>query len=328
MTGRDVPEGEMPRLPFHHSPEQPAVAHDDQLVERLRAGTTTPDEHSDPDASLIAMLSAAAGPAQSSELAGELDAVAAFRVAMATGASPKRTQRPRRIPMISSLASAIGGKLAIAAAVSAAAITGATAAAVTNTLPSPLQDVAHKIGAPAAESHHGKKAEHPKPSRAPEPATSAAASAFGQCQAFEVNGGKHAASPSPQLAALIAAAGGADKVEAYCASVTPGSSEHASEHPTPEPNEHASPEPGEHASPEPNEHASPEPNEQADDDATAEHPASPKPDSGHHGKPSSVPGAEQHATPTATPDNHSGSGSKGSDHGSSSDGSDDGSDHS
>lgn len=122
-------------------------------------------------------------------------------------------------------------KLATALAAGAVGLGGAAAAAYTGSLPTTLQNAAHDtIGAPKA--HHNGSATPVGPD-----ATGHAA--YGLCTAFDkvkVHG--KAKEKSVAYRNLVTAAGGADKVAAYCASVPkPGEtpSTAPSQHPTGKP---------------------------------------------------------------------------------------------
>lgn len=119
-------------------------------------------------------------------------------------------------------------KIAAALATGVLSLGGLGAAAYASALPDTAQDVAHHvIGAPAA--HPGKGSDH-APEQAGAPMSTPAgpdatgAAAFGLCTAYAHSDG-HGAEASVAFASLATAAGGADKIEAYCATVAhPGSS--------------------------------------------------------------------------------------------------------
>ena len=179
----------------------------EQLLRGGSAGQPAdPLANHDPLACLLAV--AAAAPAHDRELAGEAEAVMAFRRAL-SGPAPQ----PRR-PMMSAT------KLLVAKAVLAAVgVTGGgvALAAATGHMPSNL------TGTPAAASSaasatalppaNGKPATHPVSSPSP--------SLRGLCQAYTAHVGSSPgkALDSPAFSALITAAGGKDKVAAFCASM-------------------------------------------------------------------------------------------------------------
>ncbi|MBI1758197.1 MAG: hypothetical protein HYR62_03085 [Actinobacteria bacterium] len=177
------------------------------------------------DPALRAVVEALRAPGTEAELVGQEAVVAAF-----VAAQNRSTSRPtRRSSVLSSL---LASKIAMAAAVGAVTVGGTAAAAYTGTLPGSLQGIAHRtIGAPEAtdgkqvtdpneRTHPGaERSEHAKGPDATGPA------AFGLCTAFEHGG---LATPSTAYASLERAAGGKDRIKAYCAAIRrPG------EHPTP-----------------------------------------------------------------------------------------------
>lgn len=217
------------------------------LVDRLLVG----DPHGENPA-LTALLAAATAPATPREQAGE-DAVLAAFAAASLGVSPSPSpSRARRLSMLSTL---LAGKVVAAAAAGGIAIAGTAAAAYTGSLPDRLQDLAHTtIGAPAAHHAHDAgrtpvTAHTPAPSATGRPATAtpvgpdaSGSAAFGLCTAWGKGG---LATKSVAYDSLVKAAGGADKIKDYCATVAhPGKGEsHATSaptsHPTGSPTTHA-----------------------------------------------------------------------------------------
>jgi hypothetical protein len=103
--------------------------------------TFSTEEHAVTD-----LLRALCEPGYPGELAGQSSAVAAFTAAKEkTLLIEKSPRRPLRT-------TARGAKLAAAAVVGSLVMGGVAAAAVTGSLPGPLQDVAHKLGAPTASA--------------------------------------------------------------------------------------------------------------------------------------------------------------------------------
>jgi len=187
-------------------------------------------------APLHAALTAEPAP---TEVAGEAEALAAYRaVSWGRTAVPARRRALWRPAVLSSvLTTALATKVGAAAAAGTVALSGAAAAAYTGNLPDSLQDVAHKtIKAPAAKD----KAPKAPPAQAVGP-DAAGPAAWGLCQAFakekpaqdqaqdqaqeQPNGkanGKAKGKAKERSVAyrnLVRAAGGEDKVEAYCSSV-------------------------------------------------------------------------------------------------------------
>ena len=161
-----------------------------------------------------ALLAALTAPATEAELAGETSARVAFRTTTTVPASHRR--RPAWRPAV--LSTLLASKLTTALAAGAVGLSGAAAAAYTGSLPDTAQDVAHNtIHAPAAK-HHAKPSTAPSATPVGPDATGPAA--YGLCTAFdkERTHGK-AAEKSIAYRNLATAAGGADKIAAYCATV-------------------------------------------------------------------------------------------------------------
>lgn len=175
-------------------------------------------------ADLLAVASTAAFPG---ELAGEDAAVAAFWAATSAGLAPLSGRN-------SMMKSAVVAKLltlkAAVIAVAAVSAGGVALAASTGVLPSPLgpQNAGHSTEAP---DHTGGPDATPSPSL------------IGLCTAYLAGAGADhgKALQSPAFTALITAAGGQDKVDAFCAGLgvtAPGSNRGAggpTAHPTGEP---------------------------------------------------------------------------------------------
>ena len=182
----------------------------EQLLRGGSAGRPAdPLANHDPLACLLAV--AAAAPAHDRELAGEAEAVMAFRRAL-SGPAPQ----PRRPSMSAT-------KLLVAKAVLAAlGVTGGgvALAAATGHMPSNLTGTpaaaSSAASATAMPSANGKPATHPVSSPSP--------SLRGLCQAYTAHVGSSPgkALDSPAFSALITAAGGKDKVAAFCASMSVG----------------------------------------------------------------------------------------------------------
>jgi hypothetical protein len=110
--------------------------------------------------------------------------------------------------------------LKAAAAVLGVLATGGVAAAATGNLPAPAQQAAHVVlggaGVPAPAGATVTTRAHPVGSDA------AGSAAQGLCQAWSAGQGGQRGSKldAPAFAALVKAAGGTDRVAAYCAQVT------------------------------------------------------------------------------------------------------------
>jgi hypothetical protein len=238
----------MPKKPPPREAEQPV---DPWLVERLLADPATAGD-GDEQAPAI-LLAALRSPASPHELAQQDHYLAAFASAQTLRITPPHSRRK------SMLATLLAAKPVVAGAALAAAATAA-AAAYTGSLPSALQDVAHRsVGAPAADPsrtanvHADQKiGATPTPTG---PAASPTASgtngrgpdlsgraARGLCTAFSKNGLK---STSTAYRALSEAAGGASNIPAYCAAVLQDHAKATSNgHPTGKPSPHRTGKPG------------------------------------------------------------------------------------
>jgi hypothetical protein len=147
VTGRDVPDGDMPNLPWPKHRDEP-VTGDPSLADVLTWAEFPPGSAPElkPVAEVLAALTA--GPADD-ELAGEGVALAAYRNRGDVPRPATRGRRRRRplFPFLSARA---------AATVAAAAVLGIgvfATAAYTQALPAPVQRLAHVIiGAPTARA--------------------------------------------------------------------------------------------------------------------------------------------------------------------------------
>jgi hypothetical protein len=166
-----------------------------------------------------ALAALRAGPT-SDELSGEAVALAAFRDQVAVPDASQRRARQRR-PVFSPLLSARAAAAAVAAAL---CIGGVATAAYTGTLPAPVQQLAHvAFGAPpAASGTHAGAHSGTIPARP----SAAGHAAFGLCTAWaHARAHGNAEQRAAAFRNLAAAAGGAAKVAAYCATVAhPGTS--------------------------------------------------------------------------------------------------------
>jgi hypothetical protein len=192
----------------------------------LRGGSASPLADDDVLASLLV---AAAAPSHGRELAGEVEAVTAFREAHLSPAT-----QPRR-----PLMSATTKLLAVKALLAAMGITGGgvALAAATGHLPSQLG------GTPAAASSAQASASATATASASgspgsSPAASPSPSLHGLCQAYTAGVGSNPgkALDNPAFTALITAAGGKEKVAAFCTSLLATKPGHTpSPHPTGKP---------------------------------------------------------------------------------------------
>jgi hypothetical protein len=209
----------------------PTLDHD--TADRLLAGRLDPADAPPGYAAVVKVVNAATAPATTEDLAGEPEAVAQF-VAMARSGSPTRASTTRRAGVPSRLLT-----VKAAAAVLAAALSIGGVAAATGVFPGPAKPPAgHGPDTPGCGS-----ATTPGRSDAATTTTTAAGEAGsrehggdtatgpdasgparnGLCQAWLAGQGNDHGTreDSPAFRALAAAAGGADKIAAYCQAATP-----------------------------------------------------------------------------------------------------------
>ena len=258
MSGWDVSDADMPNIPGSQRADVPELP--DGALEALLTGDLVTDEACaglQPAAALLAALNAAP---HDGELAGHARVLAEFRHRGGRPVHARRSAR-RRSRLLTVLLTA---KAAAAAAAAAVALGGVAAAAYTSILPAPVQQFAHSvIGAPSPQPRH--RPGTPQPSHGPgtpqaTPARTDAGgpAAFGLCTAYaHAKAHGTAAHKAVAFRNLAAAAGGAAKIAAYCATVPhPGSSQssqpasapthpagHSASHPTGKPSSHPTPHP-------------------------------------------------------------------------------------
>jgi hypothetical protein len=165
-------------------------------------------------------------PPQANELRGEHRAVAAFRAAVALTPDVQA----RRPSMIKATVAKLL-TLKAAAILTAASIGGVALAATTGVLPTPLsQDPPNPAHATTPAANPG----NPNPA-SPSP------SLEGLCDAYLAGAGSERgkALESPAFQALVTAAGGAESVDAFCATLDVSPAEgNATDHPTGPPTAH------------------------------------------------------------------------------------------
>ncbi|MET7968284.1 hypothetical protein [Micromonospora sp. NPDC005305] len=214
---------------------------DQETAERLLVGTVA--EAQDGPRVLVRFLAAVRAAPRPHELVGEGAAVQAFRVARAGGAVPVAVSRPpRRLH-----AGLLGAKLALAALL-ATATGGVALAAVTGNLPGPTRggggagltpSPGAGTGGPATPAADPSRPSTPAPTPTPPPGPtdrSASPSALaGLCTAYRAKNGadRGRALEAPPFAALVAAAGGPDRVPGYCDGLLHGKDEASGGNPTP-----------------------------------------------------------------------------------------------
>jgi hypothetical protein len=246
MDAGDASFADMTRPPADHGGAGPPAL-DDDTVERLLAGDLDA-AHAPPGyAGVAALLAAAAAEPTPDELAGQAAAVAELRtvVRARSAARARRAGRSRR-----------RRRIGLAVAVAVGALSTGGVAAATGHLPRPVRDAARSVltvvgvetpgtpgepgrspapsgaapgaggtatdgqGAPAAGTGgHGQD----QPGTTSTAATGATAAVTdGRCRAFLAGKGKK--NDPAAFEALAAAAGGSDRIAAYCQARAPGGS--------------------------------------------------------------------------------------------------------
>ena len=186
---------------------------------------------------LAQIVAAARAPATSDELAGEAAAMIRFQAArLEPAGAPGLTVRKRLSDKL------LAAKVGIAAALAAAATGGVALAATAHTQTAPAHRAPPASTSLAAPSHDGTPESKATKAAVPPPPSHAAASAAptapgggshpsaapspslrGLCVAYLANGiadGKRM--DNPAFGALVSAAGGKDKVTAYCQTLLRG----------------------------------------------------------------------------------------------------------
>jgi len=235
MAADDASSAEMRRL--HPNRDADPLALDEETVERLLAGEGPPAQAPPEYAAVAALLAAAAAPPSQKELAGQAAALAELRaVTMTRAAATQRASKRKRRRRVGLAVVAVAGALA----------TGGVAAAATGHLPEPVRKATRSIlvtvggaepatslplPASSARPPGGDHAGQPPPPtdatvRAPGttgPAAAASPNLKGRCRAYmagkEAENGKKLDVAAFQ--ALARAAGGEDKVQAYCQRLQP-----------------------------------------------------------------------------------------------------------
>ena len=191
------------------------LALDEGTAERLLAGRLSPADAPPGYGRVAAVLAAASAPPDADELAGESAVVAVFAAAARSHPVGVRLLTPRRSQVFAKLLT-----LKAAAAVLGVLVSGGVAAAATGNLPAPAQQAAHALlggaGVPAPAGATVTTRAHPVGPDAAGPA------ALGLCRAWSAGqGGQRGGKlDAPAFAALAKAAGGSDRIGAYCAQVT------------------------------------------------------------------------------------------------------------
>jgi hypothetical protein len=209
MTDRGVSDSDMPTFPGQTRPEA-------QALDALLSGTCRPEEVPADLRPVAEVLVALQAPPDRREVAGWGQALTVYREIAGRPGMPGRTRsrRARRI------APPLGARFAAAAgAAMIAVLGGGVAAAYTGSLPGALQTIAHEaIAAPSVRE--GSAAPTPQSSGHPAGPSVTGAAVYGLCNAYQ-HAEEHgnASQRSAAFRKLVNAAGGADQVAAYCASV-------------------------------------------------------------------------------------------------------------
>jgi hypothetical protein len=236
MDADDASSAEMRRPHAHPDPDPLAL--DEETLERLLAGELPPAQAPPGYEKVAALLAAATAAPTPEELAGQPAALAELRAVTRPRRAATRTRRTARPPR-----RRWAGLAAVALV--GALVTGGAAAA-TGHLPAPVRDVARSIlgtvgGAEPATSDPlpGSSAQSPDAGRAGQPppptgatvgapgttgaATAASPNLKGLCRTYLAGTGAENAKKLDATAfqALARAAGGEDKIQAYCQRLQP-----------------------------------------------------------------------------------------------------------
>jgi hypothetical protein len=233
MADDDASSAEMRRLPSHRDADPLAL--DEDTVEQLLTGALPPTQAPAGYAKVAQLLAAAAAAPTPGELAGQEAVLAELRAVTRT--RPAATIAP--VPVSPSRRRRRTG-LAVVVVVGAL-VTGGAAGAATGHLPGPVRDAARAIlgtgggQTPPASSDAGQPpapvkrpagaggglpSSHPgvSTSRGPGAGPAASPNLEGTCQAFLAGSGAEQGGKLDATAfeALARAAGGQDKIPAYC----------------------------------------------------------------------------------------------------------------
>lgn len=209
MTDRGVSDSDMPTFPWPTRPEA-------QALDALLSGNCRPEEAPADLRAVAEVLVALQAPPDRQEVAGWGQALTVYREMAGRPGMPGRS-RSRRPSLI---APRLGPRFAAAAGAAVIAVLGGgVAAAYTGSLPGPLQKIAHEVMA-APGVRESPAAPTPQSSGHPAGPSVTGAAAYGLCNAYQ-HAQEHgnASQQSVALRNLVNAAGGADHVAAYCASV-------------------------------------------------------------------------------------------------------------
>ncbi len=194
---------------FRWPPRRDESARTDESLAALLAGALPPEDvppELRPALDVLAALHAQPGR---DELLDEAAALAEFRIRAARPGPAGLPRRRRPVRLLPSLSA----KIAAATAVIAVALGGVAAAAVVGVLPTPVQRLAHDLGFRAPGNHRSKHKIRMTSGSARGPHEAAA-----QCAAYaRAQAGGSASRRARIRRELAIAAGGADRIDAYCA---------------------------------------------------------------------------------------------------------------
>jgi hypothetical protein len=233
MSGRSDLPAEMPNLPWNRAATD--LTREERSFEALLSGAPLPADPPADNRLVAELVSALGGPAAADELHGFGTTRAAYMTRFAP--QPRHGRNLRWRPAM--LGTLLSSKIAAALAAGVVGIGGLSAAAYAGTLPDTAQSVAHDlIGAP--DGHPGKghgngHQQSSSPTSTPVGPDATDQAAYGLCTAYE-NAKTHGQSIDKSVAFknLATTAGGAAKIDAYCAKV-PHPSSSLSPHPTGKP---------------------------------------------------------------------------------------------
>ena len=215
MTEPRDSDSEMPSFPFPWTTRPDVRAFD-----ALLAGTGQPEEAPAELRAVAEVFAALRAPADQREVASWDQALTTYRGMAGLPEVPSRSRRRR--PRL--IAAPLSTKLAAAAGVAVVVVLGGgVAAAYTGNLPATLQKVAHDtLAAPGVRET--RPAPTPNGSVHPVGPPATGSAAYGLCRAYQQAEQHGNAGKSVAFRNLVSAAGGADRVTAYCAAVQhPGS---------------------------------------------------------------------------------------------------------
>ncbi len=209
MTGPGVSDDDMPSLRW--PPRRDESARTDESLAALLAGALPPEDAPPELRPALDVLAALRAQPGRDELLDEAAALAEFRIRAARPGPADRPRRRRSARLLPSLSA----KIAAATAVIAVALGGVAAAAVVGVLPAPFQRLAHDASSVfrPAGGHRSKHKIRMTSGSARGPHEAAA-----QCAAYaRAQAGGSASRRARIRRELAIAAGGADRIDAYCA---------------------------------------------------------------------------------------------------------------